>query len=376
MKARAAVAAILLCAGCSSSGGGKAHASPAIAPKDATIASMLAMLPDNAATRGAPTTVNLYWKAARAGHIAVPPSGAGAQALGSYLTSLTEQPLDVVGSTLSTQLVQYGRQAQTLSGFDAANVAADIEAPAAPKEYLAARGTFDQKAIDAAVHKDPKWKSLLKTPKYHGTTVYSWLPDNIVNIKYANTGLFTQIGGSRRFAFPSTSTFLYAKSDADVHDMLNSGDTLADAPGFADLGKALDKQNVFSAEFLRSQSIDDFLKVIKNSTPAIAAQLRQRLAEHALAPYEQAAIGVAAPNGKQQVVLALSNANHGAAQTNVGKLRDVLTAGQDFQADQPWSALFHVTSISAAGSTTVAVLQPTSPGAWQHAYQAGLLVHG
>ena len=76
MKARAAaVAALLLCAGCSSSGAGKPHSDSTVAPKNATITSMLALLPDNAATRDAPTTVNLYWKAARIGHIAVPPAG-------------------------------------------------------------------------------------------------------------------------------------------------------------------------------------------------------------------------------------------------------------------------------------------------------------
>jgi hypothetical protein len=371
MKARAAIAAILLCAGCSSSGGGKAHADLTATPKDATIASMLALLPNNAATRGAPTTVNLYWKAARAGHIAVPPAGASGQALGSYLTSLTQQPLGMVGTTLTTQLVQYGRQAQQLSGFDAANIAADIEAPAAPKEYLAARGSFDLKAVDAAVHKDPKWKSVLKTPKYHGTTVYSWAADYVVNMPNANTGLFTTIGGSRRFAFPNSSTFLYARADPEIHDMLNSGNSLADVPGFADLAKALDKKGVYSAELLKAQSIDDYLTSFKNLSP----QVHNLLAKHALAPYQQAAIGVAAPNGKQQVVLALSNANHDAAQKNVGRLRDALSAGQDVQADQPWSALFHITSINASGATTIAVLQPTQMTAWQHVYDGGLLLH-
>jgi hypothetical protein len=333
---------------------------------------MLALLPDNSATRGAATTVNLYWKAARAGHVAVPPAGATGQALGGYLTSLSQPPLGMVGSTLAAQLVQYGRQAQQLSGFDAANVSADIEAPAAPKEYLAARGTFDQKAIDAAVHKDPKWKSQLKTPKYHGTTVYRWLADNVVNLQNANTGLFTATGGSRRFAFPNGSTFLYAKSDPEIHEMLNSGSTLVAAPGFADLAQSLDKQSVYSAEFLRSQSIDDFLKLSKNLSP----QVRSMLAKHVLAPYEEAAIGVSAPNGKQQVVLALSNANHGAAQTNAGKLRDVLTSGQDVQTDQPWSAVFHIKSINATGATTVALLEPTGLGAWQHVAQDNLLLHG
>jgi hypothetical protein len=370
MKARAAVAAILLCAGCSSSGG-KAHADLTVTPKDATIASMLTMLPDNAATRGAPTTVNLYWKAARAGHIAVPPAGATGQALGGYLTSLTQQPLGIVGSSLTTQLVQYGRQAQQLSGFDAANISADIEAPVAPKEYLAARGTFDQKAIDAAVHKDPKWKSALKTPKFHGTTVYSWLANNVINVRQANTGLFTEIGGSRRFAFPDRSTFLYSRSDPEIHAMLNSGNTLADAPGFTDLANSLDKQSVYSAEFLRSQSIGDYLKSFKNLSPVVGAQL----AKHVLAPYKQAAIGVAAPNGRQQVVLALSNTDHAAAQTNVGRLRDVLTSGRNVQADQPWSDVFHIDGISASGPTTVALLTPTGPVAWQHVYEGGLLLH-
>lgn len=374
MKARAAaVAALLICAACSSSGRGTAHHDSPVAPDDATISSMLALVPDNAATRDAPTTVNLYWKAARSGHIAVPPAAASTQALDSYLASLSQPPLGMVGSTLATQLVQYGRRAQQLSGFDAANISADIEAPAAPREFLAARGTFDRKAVDAAVHKDPKWKSALKTPQYHGTTVYTWLSDNLVDLENGNTGLFTATGGSRRFAFPDNSTFLFARNTADIHGMLHPGDgTLADAPAFAALGRVLDKHGVYSAEFLQPRTVADYLKSVKNAAPQLA---RSMVGKYALAPYQQAAIGVAAPNGKAQVVLGLANSSHAAAQTNVGKLRAALTSGQDFRLDEPWTSLFHITSITASGTITVAVLQPTQPTAWQHVYDGGLLLH-
>lgn len=375
MKARAAVAVILLCAGCSSSSGGKAHTNSVVAPKDATIASMLTLLPDNAATRGTQITVNLYWNAAQAGHIAVPPASASNQTWGGYLSSLGRDPLGMAESTLTAQLLQYGRQAQQLSGFDAANVTADIEAPALPKEYIAARGTFDRKTIDKAVHNDPKWKSRLETPKYNGTTVYRWLADNVVNLKDANTGLFTQTGGSRRFAFPNDSTFLYAKADPEIHDMLKSGARLVDAPDFTDLAKVLDKNGVYSAEFLQPRSIGDFLTSGRTFTPAAAAKLRAQLKKHSLAPYQRAAIGATLVNGEPEDVLCLANGDHATAQKNVGKLRDVLTAGYSVDKNSPWSADYKISDISATGTTTVAVLKPNDSDLWTSVFDDSLLVH-
>jgi len=377
--------AAAVCTACSSSTSGQQHPAARSGPNDATIDSMLALLPDNATTTGSPVVVNLYWRAAQAAHIQIPAATADETTLSRFAVRLNGSPVAVAGSSLTQQMNEYGAQTQKQIGFNAADIAADTEVQAQPRSYLAVRGHFDPKTADAGLRADPHWKSVLKTPKYHGTTVYSWLADNAIDMGNVHTGLFTDIGQSRRFAFPNDSTFLYGKSDTVIHDLVDAaaGDTntLAAAPDYRAAAAALDAQGVYSAQFIRPQSIDDFLKVLQQRSPPPPAStvnaIRTQLGKHTLAAYQLAAIGVAIRDGKSAVVVVIVNADGKSARANEGRLRDVIDAGASQQSNAPWSTLFSVQQVTVSGPVTVGLLRPQSGAltAWQQIPRDSLLLH-
>ena len=388
MRIRLAVAvavALTVCAACSSTNGGHQHSTATPGPNDATVASMLALLPDNATTTGSPVVVNLYWKAARAGRVTIPAATADESALSKYVGRLNDNDVAVAASTLTQQINEYGAQTEKQTGFNAADLAADTEVQAAPNSYLAVRGHFDRKAADAGLRADPHWKSVLKTPKYHGTTVYSWLKDNAVDMSNVHTGLFTDIGQSRRFAFPNDSTFLYGKSDGVIHDLLDAtgGDTntLDAAKDYRAAAAALDGQNVYSAQFIRPPSIADYLETLRHRSPpppaSVITAIRTQLSKHALAPYQLAAIGVTIKNGKPTIVVAVVNADNKAAQANASRLRDVVGAGSSPQTNTAWSTSFSVRQTTVSGAVTVGLLEPRSgsAAAWRQLPNDSLLLH-
>lgn len=329
------------------------------------IVDMLQLVPDIAPVRSNQLMVNLYWRAAAAGGVEVPAAGADVKQTARYMFTLTSDPqagIGARGSTLAQQAVYPEVPAAT--GFGIADVAADISAAVPPGNMLAARGRFDTGHIDEVLRADSTWADALTTPTQDGTTIYRWLDDHAMDLTRRRTGLFTDIGGSRRFAFPEASTFVYTRDDATMRAALNAragGTSLAADPEYAALAAALDGQQVYSAVVLQPSSTADLLSGPVDATTD-AAELARRKSEldaYGLGPYRLAGIGQSRVDGTPRTVIALVNADEAAAATNVDRLRTALQSGSDTVTDKPWSTMFAVESVTAKGELTVAVLTST-----------------
>lgn len=366
-----ATAALLLAAlttACSSSSAGTAFPTGQAAPS-LSIQHLLTLIPRNAGSTGNLVTVNLYHNAAKAMHIATPAAGADEATVASYYNSL-DTKAGVLGSDLSQQLAQDAPGSVKQVGFDSHAVTADVSAGAPPNNYLAALGHYETGAIDKAVHADKTWSGQLTTPTYDKTTIYRWGKDNVVNMQLVHTGLFTDIGGSRRFAFPGGDEFLYARNDATMHAMLDTAahGSLAGEADFSAAAKALDAQHVYTAALLpKPPTIADVAG--RAATPAV----RKKLAPMALAPYQLAGLGM---SGSTMVVV-LVNSDAAAAKTNASKLASVVKNGSSVATNQPWSTWLKVRTIRTDGNLTIGTFSTTNMTLWSRVLvdRDSLLMH-
>jgi hypothetical protein len=208
-------------------------------------------------------------------------------------------------------LPQYAPDSTKELGLDAHQVSADVTAGTPPNQVFGAVGTFNRAAINKAAHADKKWAPSLSTPTYHKATVYRWLDDNKVNLNGANTGLFTTLGNSRRFALPNDRTLLYARNDATIHAALDSaasgGKSLAGNSDFAAAARSLDKQHAYSA--MMTAKTPSFDKVARSAAGKFPPAMLAKLKALALDPYRAVGIGVTRAGGRAVLVLALVNAD-------------------------------------------------------------------
>lgn len=353
------IVAALIIASCGSDGGKGVPRTAA----DAGIADMLGLVPDTAQVRLNPLLVNLYWRAAAAGGIEVPAAGAGVKQTAKYMFTLTSDlpaGIGAVGSELAQQASD--PEVPGTTGFGISDVAADISAAAPPGNMLAARGRFDTKHIDSVLRADTTWAHAFTTSTQDGTTIYRWLDDHATDLTRRRTGLFTDIGGSRRFAFPEPSTFLYSRDDATMRATLNArtgGTSLATDPEYAALAAALDGQQVYSAMLLQPiPAADVFGAAGAGAGGADPSKLKNELETERLAPYRLAGIGQARIEGAPRTVIVLVNSDDAAATTNADRLRTALQTGHEARSGESFSSMFEVDSVVAKGVLTVAVLIP------------------
>jgi hypothetical protein len=360
------------------SASGSASGDSGVEAADATIASMLAMVPTSIAGDPATDTgvmINLYWKAAAAGGLTVPDDPTDADAQAQYamdLTSRTDKHLGVAGTDLLQQLgspVSSAGQPIALS-----DVAADVQAGQPPHVAVAARGNFDTSAIDTAFRNNTDWKDELTTPDYHGHTFYRWMDDLKMDVTKRYTGLFTDLGQSRRIALPDASTFLYSRDDATMHALLDAGDDPASVSLAGDdehlaVATALDEHDVYSALIIGQQLLAP-LVTSSNLSPEQAKKVIAVMREHALKPYLLAGIGETLVGGSPRTVIVLANADADAAEANAEALRGLITDGQSMQSQRPWSDFFGIDSVSTDGSLTIGVLTLTDPARVTAWYQA------
>jgi hypothetical protein len=348
-------------------------------PTDQSVEGLLALLPD-AAGNSYPV-VNLYARAAAAASISRPASANGAR---DYAQALTAKPggPSLAGSTLTQGFLADPSDVQKRTGFGLADIDADAEISAAPAHYVAARGHFDRSAVDSALRSDPDWKSKLTTSTYHDTKVYRWLDDNKTDVSMVGTGLFTNIGGSRRFALPDDSTFLYANTDSGIHKLLDVSarqGSLAARPDYVAAARALDANRAYSAMFVPTPlTVDDMLNLVvaRNPSPAQLEAIRKQLTAHTLVPYQLAAVGVTFADGHLTTVIAVVNPDPKTASANVQKLTDVVKNGKTLGGDR-WSASYSIGTAQAWGNVTVATLRPVKDAigqSWPHLVQDTLLL--
>jgi hypothetical protein len=320
-------------------------------------------------------TINLYWKAATAGGLTVPDEGATLADQSKYSLALTNSLNTGIGMAGSDLLFQLSQRA-TADGqpIAASDIAADVQASAPPRIAIAARGSFDTTAIDRAFRDDPTWQDELTTPSYHGHTFYRWLDDLKIDMTKLNTGLFTEVGSSRRMAFPNASTFLFGRDDATMHALLgvaaDPAGSLASDARYRQVAAALDEQDVYSAMILGPQPLDPLVAVISKLTPEQAKQVLAEMRQHALKPYLLAGIGEALVQGSPRTVIVLVNSDDDAARANAEALRGLITSGKSLQAQQPWSDFFGIDSVTTDGAVTIGVLTLTDPArvtAWSRA---------
>jgi hypothetical protein len=345
-----------LATGCSSSSAGTAF--PTGAATSLSVQHLLTLVPRNAGTTGSPVIVNLYQNAAKAMHITTPAVGANQIAVTRYYNDLRTKA-GVQGSDLSQQLAMDAPGSVKQVGFDTHAVTADVSAGAPPNSYLAALGHYDTAAVDKAVHADKTWRGKLTTPTYDKTTIYRWGKDNAVNMQMVHTGLFTDIGGSRRFAFPGGDEFLYTRSDATMHAMLDTASkgSLAGQADFSAAAKALDAQHVYAAVLTsRPPSIADVAG--HAGTPAV----RKKLAPMALAPYRLAGLGI---SGSTMVVV-LVNPDAATAKTNASKLASTVKNGASIATDQPWSTWLKIRTVRTSGNLTIGTFTTTNKALWMN----------
>ena len=357
---------------------GSASADGNVDAADATIASMLAMVPTSVVGDPSANTdvmINLYWKAASAGGLTVPDDPTDVDAQVQYAMDLTiaaDHPLGVAGTDLLQQLGSPAFSAgQPIALSD---VAADVQAGQPPHLAIAARGNFDTSAIDTAFRNNPDWKDDLTTPEYHGHTFYRWLDDLKLDMTRINTGLFTTLGNSRRMALPDPSTFLYSRDDATMHALLDAGDDPASVSLAGDdehlaVATALDEHGVYSALIVGQQLLAPLVSS-SNLSPEQAKKVIAEMQEHALKPYLLAGIGETLVDGSPRTVIVLANTDSDAAQANAEALRGLIADGRSMVSQRPWSDYFGVDSVTTDGSLTIGVLTLTDPTRVTAWYQA------
>jgi hypothetical protein len=373
-----------LAAACSSSKvDGSAHSSAHDTPPAQSIQGMLGLVPNNAGVTKNPVTVNLYAVGAKVAGLSMPAAKANQATVTRFYTLLYSKN-GMPGSDLSQQLAMYAPDSTKQLGLDPHDVGADVSAGGQPDIYLAARGQFDRAAVDRAVHADKTWSTKLRTPTYDKTTVYSWLDDNRIDMNQVHTGLFTDLGGSRRVALPDDSSFVYGRNDPTVHAGLDAttrtGESLTGNQDFSAAAKQLDEKHAYSAILTATPpSVDEVAhEGIPGSGAAPSQEILAQLKAEALGPYRLAGIGVT--SGKQQptLVIVLVSADAAAAKVNVGKLRAMIQRGTSVRTQQPWSQVLDLQNVEAAGRLTVAMAtEKASPNLWSQLFQASdtLLMH-
>lgn len=332
-------------------------------PKDATIQGMLALVPASVAGDDA-VVINLYWKAAAAGGLTMPDAAGKAQTeYAMDLTTNRDRKIGMVGSDLLTQLASPVSPAGP--PILASDIAADVQAGQPPRNAIAALGNFDTSAIDTTFRNNTTWADDLTTPSYHGHAFYRWMDDLKMDVTKRYTGLFTDLGQSRRIAFPDPSTFLYSRDDDTMHALLDATDdpgstSLAADDAHLAVAAALDDNGVYSAMILGQQ----LLNPLASSPGQSAEQAKKVIAEmrkHALKPYLLAGIGETLVDGSPRTVIVLANADADAARANAEALRGLITDGRSLQSQRPWSDFFGIDSVTTDGSLTIGVLTLTDP---------------
>ncbi|MGI8415765.1 MAG: hypothetical protein ACR2P2_06065 [Nakamurella sp.] len=296
-------------------------------------------------------TINLYQQAAKATGTAMPTPGAPGKTVTEFYQALSLKH-GLVGSELVNGLRMYAPDPTKQLGLDASQVYADVSAGQPPTATVGAVGKFDTSAVAAAAKKA---STGLTTPTYDKTTVYRWGEDQQIDLSQANSGLFTQVGGSRRMAFPNSSTMLFGTTDPTVHAELDAATdpakSLASNADFAAAATELDTQHVFSA-------------ILTTEPPPVGGVLT-KLKAKALAPYRLVGVGVTGTTGKTStVVIVLVNSDAATATTNATKLSDIVAKGTSITNKVPWAEFLTVKDIHAEGSLTIGTFGTTKPGIW------------
>ena len=335
----------LLVSGCGSDGDGGGDGAgdggPAVlggGGSDDSLTAMLALLPPMEDDELGVVTVSRWHAAAEAYGVPVPDAGADEDELLDYLTSLTTGDGGLIaGSNLANLDTALSAPTEDQFGFALQQIAADISVGLPPGVLSAARGEFDPDAIAEATRSGPVADDVEEV-EVAGVPVLRWREDFDTDFDQINA--LSPIGSAGRLGLPDDRTLLYAAHDDGIEALVDAqqgGASLADDEDLAAVARALDAQDVLSAQLTLRPGGSDL-------------------------SYETVGIGFAWDDGGR-VVLAYSTGSEADAESLASSLEDLLTSGDTVAGGQPWSELLAEPEIRAEGSVVTVVATAEGPAA-------------
>lgn len=210
---------------------------------------LLATVPDIPETRFNPITILDIARTREVHEIALPPAGAGDQAVIDYQEQL------VAGNGLLPigPMAAFGRRVTPTEmrlevGFDLSAWDRIIDAGSADREHLAVQGRFDRTRIDTAVANDPVWNDLLRTIDHRDVAVYEWGSDGGLDLD--RTTPVRSIGAFQRLALVDEYVLWMRFTDAvqeGIDAIQGRRRTLADVPELRRLAEIADGDQLLSS---------------------------------------------------------------------------------------------------------------------------------
>jgi hypothetical protein len=228
-----------------------------------------------------------------------------------------------------------------------------------PDDFLVVSGNFDEDTLD---------EDLSEVDDGIVTDVVG--DDHEQNL--AEPTAFSRLGAPTRFAEDDARIAASSTTDA-VRDWLDGEESLADDDGYADIARALDEHEVYSAVLTAVQpGIDPAALILGDQVSAeqlnaLIEQLEDQLPEES---YDTVGVGWSADDDGPLVATAYHFDSEDAAKNSVDALRELYESGSSVQSQRPFSDYLEVQDAETEGSVVVVTSRPTEDGGLSFAYKA------
>ena len=267
------------------------------------------------------------------------------------LTATTRQGGEQVFVPMPDELVPYQVRPADMDeqvGWSVVDVATYASVSGPPESFLVVSGDFDGETLSS---------DLAEVDDDIVTDVEA--EDHEQNVQEPTA--FSRLGAPTRLAEDDGRIAASSTTDA-VRDWLDGeGDSYGDDADFAEVAKALDGQDVYSAVIAPAPSgVDPAALILGTDSPPEAVDRVRDLIEGQLpeASYDVVGIGWAQVDDGPLITTAYHFGSDDDAEDSVDSLRELYESGESVRSRQPYSDFIEVEDVEADGSTVVVTTRP------------------